>query len=126
FTQQQYQRMEALVAIRVSPDAAYQLLAPAPYIAVEKNSTKWFCQGTTASFKMELSEPTFLPQLRAEISDTSGSKFKPIIARFTSGTVSFQIPEDLPSGQKYRLRVSTEAVEGFPTEHFEVRAKGSI
>ncbi len=126
FTPQQYQRMEALAAIRVSPDAAYQLLTPAPYIAVEKSSTKWFCQGTTASFKLEISEPTLLPQLRAEISDTSGYTFKPINARFTSGTVSFQIPEELPEGQKYRLRVSTETVEGFPTEHFEVRAKGSV
>ncbi|WP_165492359.1 T9SS type A sorting domain-containing protein [Jiulongibacter sediminis] len=130
FTEQQYQRMEASLAIRLSPKAEYQLTEADPnFVAVKPLESKSFCQGNLVTVYLSKSglfkaDNFFM----AEISDQYGGNFKSISATLYEDSIQIKLPENLPTGKAYRVRVSSTspAVVGFPSENFEVKAGGKV
>lgn len=130
FTDQQYQRMEASLAIRLSPDAEYQITETDPnFVAVKPLHTKSVCRGEVLTVHISKSG-LFKPEnaFTVELSDPFGNNFKSIPAALFKDSVQVLLPESTPVGNAYRVRVSSTspAIVGFPSENFAVKSEGNV
>lgn len=130
FTEQQYQRMEAGLSIRVSPTAEYRITEKdINYISVKPLNNKVFCAGQKV--KIPFTQSGFFNsdnQFFVELSDPFGGNFSQLSSVLNKDTIELTLPNSLKASSKYRLRINGSApfVEGFPSESFEVKTAGEI
>ncbi|MGR3812338.1 zinc-dependent metalloprotease [Jiulongibacter sp. NS-SX5] len=131
FTEQQYERMEAALAIRLSPAAEYTIAESDPnYIGIRSLNKEVYCAGDTVKVLFEdhglfKESNKFL----VELSNSMGSSFQVVNQSWIDGKqISFILQKDVEEGQAYRVRLSaTEpAAIGFPSNHFTIKSKGEI
>ncbi|AWW00534.1 M43 family zinc metalloprotease [Arcticibacterium luteifluviistationis] len=130
FTQQQYERMEAALAIRLSPNAEYQITSQETYfVSLKTPKQKVYCVGENVSLEMTTSG-TFENDnyYTLEFSDQTGDNFHDVEATFFQDSLHFTIPEALVTGLNYRFRLKTSSpeVSSFPTQNIQIKGKGQI
>lgn len=130
FTQQQYERMEAALAIRLSPNAEYQIISPdAHFVSLKAPKKKVYCAGDKVSLDISTSG-TFENNnyYTLEFSDQTGDNFHDVEATFFQDSLHFIIPEALAPGLNYRFRLksSSPEISSFPTQNIQIKSKGQI
>ncbi|WP_341225929.1 M43 family zinc metalloprotease [uncultured Arcticibacterium sp.] len=130
FTQQQYERMEAALAIRLSPSAEYQITSlEANFVSLKAPKKQVYCAGEKVSLGI-LASGTFESDnhYTLEFSDQTGDNFHDVEATFYQDSLHFIIPEELVPGLNYRFRLksSSPEVSSFPTENIQIKTKGQI
>lgn len=129
FTPQQYQRMQAAGNIRFSADAEYQIIQqPRTSISIAKLSKNSYCTGEV--IELEWSASGFYAndnQFSYEISNKDGGDFKPINGVRVANSTFISLPESLPIGYNYRIKIKAKnpETESYISDHFEVRTKGT-
>jgi hypothetical protein len=130
FTQQQYQRMQASLGIRLSPNSEYQIAIPEPnFVAIKPFEQKVFCAGETIILHLDKSglfkdNNTF----SAEMSNGEGENFQNIPSIVYSDSLQIKLPNSTPQGFNYRFRVvaSSPQTTSFPTGGIQVNTDGEI
>jgi hypothetical protein len=125
FTEQQYQKMQASFAIRFSPLAEYQIATRSSnFITVDALDKKVYCVGDSAKITFNL-EGLFENnnQIIVEISDKFGGNFQKIDAIFIGTLLGIKLPNNLPDGDDYRVRITATRPETTSpvSENFAVR-----
>lgn len=125
FTEQQYQKMQASFAIRFSPLAEYQIVARnSNFVTVDAIDKKVYCVGDSLKITFNL-EGLFENnnQLFVDISDKFGRNYQRIESRFSGTKLAIKLPNNLPEGDDYRLRLTASRPETISpvSENFAIR-----
>ncbi len=125
FTEQQYQKMQASFAVRFSPLAEYQVTARSSnFVTVDGFDKKVYCVGDSVKIKFNL-EGLFENnnQLIVEISDKFGKNYQTISSGFTGDFIAMKLPNNLPDGDDYRVRITATRPETVSpvSENFAIR-----
>ncbi len=125
FTPFQYQKMEAGLNIRLSPNAEYKIQnLNKNFISIKSLNKKVFCSGDTISLTFEKSGNfDNTNKFNIEISNSLGVSFRPIDILGTSNNIiKFKIDDSFPSGENYRvlLKASSPEIESPFSENFEI------
>ncbi len=125
FTAQQYQKMQASFGIRFSPLAEYKLINPSPnFISVSSFDKKVYCNGDEVKINLTI-EGLFEAnnQFIVELSDKNGTNFQQINANRIGNQLIFRLPNTIPEGDNYRVRLTATRPETFSpiSEHFSVK-----
>ena len=126
FTEQQYQKMQASFAIRFSPLSEYQIATRSSnFVTVDALDKKVYCVGDSLKITYNL-EGLFENnnQLFVEISDKFGRNYQKIESKFTGLQLGVRLPNDLPEGDDYRVRITATRPETASpvSENFAIRA----
>jgi Pregnancy-associated plasma protein-A/Secretion system C-terminal sorting domain len=131
FTDQQYQKMEAGLNIRLSPDAEYNISNPNPnFISIKSVNKSYYCPGEYLNINYELkgvfSESN---QFKVEVSDKNGTNFKQLdnIQIIDKNNIKIKIDDFWQAGSNYRLIIKSTSpeTESPISEHFEIKARPS-
>ncbi len=125
FTEQQYQKMQASFAIRFSPLSEYQIATRSSnFVTVDALDKKVYCVGDSLKITFNL-EGLFETnnQLFVEISDKFGRNYQKIESRFSGLLLGIKLPNSLPEGDDYRVRVTATRPETVSpvSENFAIR-----
>lgn len=125
FTEQQYQKMQASFAIRFSPLSEYQIAARSSnFVTVDAIDKKVYCAGDSLKITFNL-EGLFENnnQLFVEISDKFGRNYQKIESRFSGLLLAIKLPNNLPEGDDYRVRLTATRPETVSpvSENFAIR-----
>lgn len=125
FTPLQYQKMEAGLNIRLSPNAEYKIQnLNTNFITIKSLNKKVFCSGDTISLTFEKSGNfANTNKFNIEISNSLGVSFRPInILETSNNIIKFKIDDSFPSGENYRVLVkaSSPEIESPFSENFEI------
>lgn len=125
FTEQQYQKMQASFAVRFSPLSEYQIATRSSnFVTVDALDKKVYCVGDSLKITFDL-EGLFENnnQLFVEISDKFGRNYQRIESRFSGLLLGVKLPNDLPEGDDYRVRITATRPETVSpvSENFAIR-----
>lgn len=125
FTPFQYQKMEAGLNIRLSPNAEYKIQnLTTNFISIKSLNKKVYCSGDTVSLTFEKSGNFSLSnEFKMEISNSLGVSFMPInILDTSNNTIKFKIDDSFPSGENYRvlIKASSPEIKSPFSENFEI------
>jgi predicted Zn-dependent protease len=130
FTEQQYQRMEASLGIRLSPKAEYQIaILDHNFISIKPFDKKIYCSGENITLHLANSGVfNEKNSFYAEITDENGENFNGISALVFNDSLKIKLPDNLKSGLNYRFRVfsSQPNIYSFPTAGIQVNTNGNI
>lgn len=128
FTPQQYQKMQASLAIRFSPSADYELIRRVPnFISITDFDKKEYCVGTPVIAYYKLAgEFEANNQFVLELSDENGINFTTIDGQFQKDNVTFRLPATLKQSANYRIKITSlrPYVESYISESFAVKTAG--
>jgi hypothetical protein len=109
YTEQQYLKMQASFSIRFSPAAEYQIASQGStnFVSIKNLNKSVYCVGDSVQITYGL-EGLFEGnnQIIAELSDGSGKNYKTIEAKRRGSKVLLKLPNDLPEGESYHIRLT--------------------
>jgi hypothetical protein len=108
YTEQQYLKMQASFSIRFSPAAEYQIAGQGStnFVSIRSLNKSVYCAGDSVQVNYGL-EGLFEDdnQIRAELSDGTGKNYKAIESKRRGSRVLLKLPDDLPEGESYHIRL---------------------
>ena len=109
FTEQQYLKMQASFSIRFSPSAEYQIAGQSfsNFVSIKSLNKEVYCVGDSVQIGYGL-EGLFedYNKINAELSDGSGKNYKAIESKRRGNKVLLKLPNDLPEGESYHIRLT--------------------
>jgi hypothetical protein len=126
FTEQQYLKMQASFSTRFSPSAEYQVAGQSSsnFVSIKNLNKEVYCVGDSVQVSYGL-EGLFEDdnQINAELSDGAGRNYKAIESKRRGSKVLLKLPDDLPEGESYHIRLTATDPETISpiSEGFAVR-----